>query len=285
MTILIFSLIASAITFYYEWKYPFSNGKYVAEYIDKNFDKDEVMIVGYADFTAETVSGYLNKDIYYPNSKNVKKLVDWHDRTENVTIDEIFSEADYFADKYGQVILVNMFEVQEAEIPFNYNLLEKFTDSIVNTENYYLYYFNKTEILNKSKLIQKFDYSNFSDFWIPVNQCYFSIKNNNIYVKATGTDPYFESIFPIIFDKKDTLMMIVRINSPINSRFQIFYKRYGQNYNEDDSQYFTLFSGMNNIYINIPNPDDLENIRIDPVCTQADTIIKSVEFYKLDNAK
>ncbi|GAI23026.1 unnamed protein product, partial [marine sediment metagenome] len=37
--ILIPSLIGSSVAFYYDWKYPFSNGKYVAEYIEKNYDK------------------------------------------------------------------------------------------------------------------------------------------------------------------------------------------------------------------------------------------------------
>jgi len=145
--ILITSLVGSSVAAYFDYRYPFSSGKYVAEYIDKNFDKDNIAIVGYQDYAAETVAAYLDKDIYYPNSKDVKKLVAWDKRTKIVETDEIFYDA-YCLSKKNNVVLViiNRSPILESEIPKSYGFVKldkEFNNSIVSSENYYLYILDK----------------------------------------------------------------------------------------------------------------------------------------------
>lgn len=277
--ILIPSLIASAAAFNYDWEHPFSNGKYVAEYIEENFNKDEIMIVGYIDYITETVSGYLNKDIYYPNSKSIKKLVDWNNRIANVSDNEIFREANSFIDNYNQILIISSVGVEEQELPLNYYLVKYFGNAIVSSENYFLYVFNRDDVMDKSNLIYRIDYSNFNDYWTPINDCKFVIKDKIIHITVESEDPYFESIFPIEFKEKKPLLMIISVESLVDAEFQIFYKRTGNVYNGKDSRSFALFKGNNNIYIRIPYSGDLESIRIDPIDKNQNCIIDKIEFY------
>ena len=78
--ILSISVLGSAAAFYYEYKYQFSSGKNVAEYIKENFREEEILIIGYKDYAAETIAGYLDKEIYYPESGKFQKLVKWDKR-------------------------------------------------------------------------------------------------------------------------------------------------------------------------------------------------------------
>jgi len=277
--ILIPSLIASAVAFNYDWKYPFSNGKYVAEYIEKNFNKEKIMIVGYIDYITETVSGYLNKDIYYPNSKSIKKLVDWNNRIANVSNSEIFREANSFVDNYNQILVISSSGVDKSELPLNYYFEKYFGNAIVSSESYFLYAFNRDDVMDRSNLIYRIDYSNFNDYWTPMNDCKFIIKDKIIHISVKSGDPYFESIFPIEFKEKRPLLMIISVESFVDAKFQIFYKRTGNVYNENDSRSFALFKGDNNIYVRIPYSEDLESIRIDPIDKNQNCIIDKVEFF------
>lgn len=278
-TILIPSLIASAAAFYYDWKYPFSNGKYVAEYIEKNFNKDEIKIVGYIDYIAETISGYLNKDIYYPNSKSSKKLVDWNNRIANVSNNEIFREANSFVNNYNQILVISSGGIEKSELPLNYYFVNYFGNAIVSSESYFLYAFNRDDVMDKSNLIYRIDYSNFNDYWTPTNDCKFVIKDKIIHIEVESEDPNFESKFPIEFKEKRPLLMVISVESLVDATFKIYYKRISSGYNEEDSRSFALFKGDNNIYIRIPYSKDLENIRIDPIDKNQNCIIDKIEFY------
>jgi hypothetical protein len=276
------SLNASSVAFIYDWQSPFSNGKNVAEYVKNNFNEDNLMIVGHLDYLTETITGYLNKDIYYPNSKSIKKLVDWHNRIDGLKTNEVFSEADYFAAEYDQVLVINSSPVEEKDIPLNYIFLNSFNNAIVATENYYLYVFNKNNFMSKTDLILTIDYSNFNNYWTPVNQCKFVFKNKLINIKVEGDDPYFQSTFSFEFKNKLPLLLLISINSPVNGRFQVFYKRADNIYNEEDSRIFTLFEGENIIYVGIPYSENLESIRIDPIDKNQDCVISKMDLYYIN---
>lgn len=283
--ILIPSLIGSSVAFYYDWKYPFSNGKYVAEYIEKNYDKDEIVIVGYQDYATETVAGYLDKDIYYPNSKSFKKLVDWSNRFKEERTEAIFREADSFSRAYDTVLVIKYKEpFKESEIPIKYNFEKldvEFNNSIVYTENYYLYLFDKDLYLEKNTTdcIYRMDYINFKKFWKYLDRCEFDIKDEKVWIKVSGEDPHFESNFPIEFKDNKPILIYVNIYSAVDGRFQIFFGRKGVNYSEADSYTFSLNGGKNNVFIKIPYSEDLERIRVDPVNSDNDCYIEVIEFY------
>ncbi len=279
------SLIGSSIAFYYDFKYPFSNGKYVAQYIEENFDKDKIVIIGYQDYAAETVSGYLNKDIYYPNSKEFKKFVSWDNRMKEVSTKDIFNDAYSFIGKNDEVLILKYREpFNESEIPSQYYFKKLdigANTAIEYTENYYLYLFNKDIFLsrNSGELMQEINCSNFTDLWCNLYQCEVFESEDDILLKINGNDPHFESDFPLEFKDNDPILAIIKIRSIVDANFQIYFKRVNQNYNEGDSIIFPISKGQNNIYLEIPYSKDLEKIRIDPINIKSDCCIEKMEFY------
>ncbi len=83
--ILIFQVIEGAATSIGGYYYPFSCSKAVALYIEKN-DLEGLPILGYPDYAAMPVAGYLSKPIYYPDThrwgtfiiENNKRQPDWN---------------------------------------------------------------------------------------------------------------------------------------------------------------------------------------------------------------
>ena len=67
------------------------------------------------------------------------------------------------------------------------------------------------------------DKNNFNESFKPLNDCTFITENNDILVKVTGDDPYFESTFPFTFDKYDTVILMIDLESKSASDLQIFY--------------------------------------------------------------
>ena len=275
------SIIGSGVASYYDYKYPFSNGKNVAQYIESNFDKEEIVIIGYQDYAAETVAAFLDKDIYYPNSKDIKRLVAWNNRKESVNYKEVFSEAYIFIDIKGKVLFVfNRNKVPEEEVPNFIQLLDKeFTNAIVDSENYYLYLFEKDNI--KQEPIKIIDYSNFTDNWIALSQCKFIIENKKVLLDISGDDPWFESRFPIKFKDNFPLLLRISLETPVRGEIRIFYDRGYEEYIWEDSTGYPLAEGQNKIIIPIPYSEDLEKIRIDPIDKNKDCIIEKIELYSI----
>ncbi|GAI20246.1 unnamed protein product, partial [marine sediment metagenome] len=184
------------------------------------------------------------------------------------------------------LVIISGTQVEKSEIFEKYifkKIDKEFNNSIFPLENSYLYLFDKTSVLNSSKLLYKIDYSNFDEFWKPLSQCNLDIEDNKVWIKVYGEDPYFESLFPIEFKNNNPLMIVVNIDSFVDAKFQIYYGRKGKGYNEGDSSVFSVIKGENNIYIGIPYSEDLERIRIDPINVKSDCSIKKIEIYSMED--
>ena len=285
--ILISSLIASSVAFYFDWKYPFSNGKYVAEYIEENFDKDNMVIVGYKDYSAETFAGYLNKDVYYPNSRDFKKLVSHTDRTPIVSIEDIFEDSYFFTENSKTVLTILIYSNPDREILEKYffkKLDVEFINSIVPNENYYLYLFDK-DIFSKeylSNMVYRIDKSNFEEYFRPMNECEFVEEEDATRIKVYGDDPWFETTFPFEFNENSSMLAYFNIDSFVDGEFIIFFKRPNRDCIIEDSLPFRIRKGNNIIYLKIPYSEDLEGLRIDPIDVKGDCLIREVKFYSLE---
>lgn len=137
------SLLGSSVSFYFDYKYPFSNGKNVAEYIIKKYNKDETVIVGYFAYAAETVAGYLDEDIYYPETKKFQRLLKWDEIEvlDEIKLDNIMNFKKLNSDFNGPVLIIfNQKAIQNKKINFeNLTLIKKFENAIEPSENFYLY--------------------------------------------------------------------------------------------------------------------------------------------------
>ena len=124
-----------------EWRYPFSQGKNAAQYIRQR-GLDKLPIVGYMDFVASSVAGYLDRPFYYPNSDSFGTFVVFDNKRKIVMgAQEVIEKALMLAEKNrSDVLLVLHLEFgnkNSSIIP-----LKTFTGSIQGDENFYLYLLN-----------------------------------------------------------------------------------------------------------------------------------------------
>lgn len=136
------AIIGTGIIFYSDYKYPFANGKYVAEYLKDNYDIDEIIIAGHWDWSAAaTVSAYLNRLIYCPQEKDYIKFIPWNspNRQRIMTDDEIFSDVSkLLAEKDTVILMLNHKPDPEVSKLYGAEEIKHFEKSITGYE-YYIY--------------------------------------------------------------------------------------------------------------------------------------------------
>jgi hypothetical protein len=122
------------------------------------------------------------------------------------------------------------------------------------------------------------DKNNFNKSFKPLNDCSFIFENNDILVKVTGSDPYFESTFPFNFSNYDTVILMIDLESKSTSDLQIFYGLKGSAYNENYSITSKIAPGNNKIYFEIPTKN-LVSLRIDPIIKKEDIKINNIKIF------
>jgi hypothetical protein len=117
ITILLFWQVAVGVwSMTVEYRHPLSAGKATAEYILRNGLAD-LPIAGAPDFAVSTVSAYLDRPVYYLNSKQLGTFVIWNDsREEVITHEEMLDRLfDYVENMPTDVILVLNYRLSDAE--------------------------------------------------------------------------------------------------------------------------------------------------------------------------
>ena len=281
--ILISSLVGSGIAFYYEYKYPFSCGKQVSQYIKKNYDIDDVIVLGYKDAAVTTFPAYLDKEIYCPQIEYPKKIITFSVRAKPISSKDIIASVDYLIAKHDKILFVVSGIEEPGDEMFIKNVFKNinkdFNKSIVTSENFRLYLFDKEKILGDIDLIYCIDKFNFKDYFRPMNQCEFVREKDSVKIKVSGDDPWFETMFPFTFNKNKPIILIVNINTSVSGEFRIFLKRIGRPCIFEDSIPFNIKKGDSNIFMQISYSEDLEGLRIDPINSDNDCYIKRIEIY------
>jgi hypothetical protein len=120
-----------------EWRYPFSEGRHAARFI-KESGLNNLPIAGYLDFIASTAGGYLDRQIYYPNSDSFGTFVVFDgSRREPMGTEELLAKARQLAEnKKSDVLLMLHYDIGEENgtIP-----LSRFTENLQHDESFYLY--------------------------------------------------------------------------------------------------------------------------------------------------
>jgi hypothetical protein len=150
IVILSLSIVGSSVASYFDFRYPFSSGKQVAEYIDENFDKDNIVMVGYKDADVQTVMAYMNKGMYLPQFGQFGRFCEWSKRANEVDTEEIFKKAISFINKDSKILtVIHCNAIKDSKVPQKYlfNKIDvEFDDSVVGYENFCLYIFDKSKI-------------------------------------------------------------------------------------------------------------------------------------------
>jgi hypothetical protein len=133
--ILSLHVIASLVPFYIDYKNPFSGAKETAEFIKKN-KLDNYNLVGFEDYAAQAVAGYLqNKEIYYLSGERFGTFLKFDNKRKITTSleNKIFTT-------YQDKNKINTLYILNKPIESKY-LVEIFHSkhSIVDSENFYIY--------------------------------------------------------------------------------------------------------------------------------------------------
>lgn len=279
------SVLGSIISFYYDYKFPFSNAKNVAEYVKENYDLDDLVIVGHKNYTTEPVAGFLNKDFYYPQEKKFSRVFNMYS-TGTISANEILSAGIELKIKNPNknIIVLNDISneiIKEDAANLDFDLKKVFLNAIVQDENYQLFLLNDNF---SAKLVQRVDIENISANFININNCEINSKNNKLYIKALSDDPFFELNFKFpSLNEKDRYFIRIGIETFSGCDLELYYKRMNSNFNPDDLSTRKIFEGYNDVVIELKNINSLESLRVDPVNVRTECIIDKIEIYKSIN--
>jgi hypothetical protein len=124
-----------------DWQWPFSQGKAAAEYLRSHNLQDDVL-VGHEDFAASTVSGYLDRPIYYPRIGRFGTFL-VHDNTRLImpAIQDVLAQGKILgeAKKQSTVFILNAPLAAELQAQFGLKHLADFEPAIQEDECIYLY--------------------------------------------------------------------------------------------------------------------------------------------------
>ncbi|BDA39670.1 hypothetical protein [Candidatus Atelocyanobacterium thalassae] len=139
--ILWLQVIAGMVAFSRDLSIPYSSSKMTANFIQQN-NLDNYHIFGSEDFTIAPISGYLNKKIYYPETKKMGSYVLFNNSRQATNDLEIIGEIEkYFVgkNKNENVLLILNHSLIEYSVDLDIVLLKKFTKSFIYNEKYYIY--------------------------------------------------------------------------------------------------------------------------------------------------
>ncbi|MDJ0661376.1 MAG: hypothetical protein QNJ42_18080 [Crocosphaera sp.] len=148
LIILWLQVIAGIVAFSRDLITPYSSSKVTAEFIQKN-EFSDYFIMGSEDFTIAPISGYLNQKIYYPESKKFGSYVLFNNKRKVVSDADIVKQISQVMTQENKNILLIMnrnFTGQSHNLKIEF--IEKFTNSFIYNEKYYLYLVKSSSKLN-----------------------------------------------------------------------------------------------------------------------------------------
>ena len=134
-------IAGSVVAFAVEYQKPFSNALAASEFIREHHLESREM-VGYYDYNATPIAGYLNKPfIYFPESSSYGNYVRWDTKHKQITTRIAVESAIDLQNKTGTPMLLIMGNPIDPLLLNEFSLEEvaQFTGAIVVDENIYLY--------------------------------------------------------------------------------------------------------------------------------------------------
>lgn len=105
--------------------------------------------------------------------------------------------------------------------------------------------------------------SNFFKTLIPTNQVTMSLADKELIITSSGSDPQLE-IQDLCLTKHAQYWLILMMDFPVPTCFQLFCGRSHESYNEADSQRVKVPTGCHRIVVELPDPETIRRIRVDP---------------------
>ena len=132
-------LAAGIIANYFDFRYPFSAGKQVAHFISAN-KINAPLIEGNNYYAGITVAGYLNKNIYYPQSDRWGSFVIFDKKSDVSPGFALIYEKSCLISRQKKTDVMILSGREQDTSLFHLEKMAEFNDStIVEDERYYLY--------------------------------------------------------------------------------------------------------------------------------------------------
>lgn len=137
-------VLVGIFAMYVQFRIPFSAARLASGYIRQN-NLDRFLIAGDQDVSLETISGYLNKEVFY-FSRNAFGTYLIYDEVRKIPdMSTVIAMADSLSKANGDTILLVMNTPMEEHPGLNLKKLRSFEESIRWDEKYYLYLLKPTE--------------------------------------------------------------------------------------------------------------------------------------------
>ncbi len=140
--ILVAQLLAGIVAFSRDLLVPYSASRATARYIQRE-QMEKMFIVGSRDATISPLSGYLNKKIYYPESKGLGSFVLFNSQRREVDQAVVLEQvSSLIQQNHSNILLILNNELQASKADLKVSPLAKFTKGFIFNEKYYLYRIN-----------------------------------------------------------------------------------------------------------------------------------------------
>ncbi|MEB3309713.1 MAG: hypothetical protein VKJ02_05725 [Snowella sp.] len=143
LMILLYAQLAAGIVSYSRDIFlPYSASRETANYI-KSMDFSKYSLVGSEDFAISPISGYLQAQIYYPESKKLGSFVLFNQQRQIVTDSEVLAQVhDLILQTQKPVLLILNHKLDASQPNLIIKPIQEFTNSFIGNEVYYLYEVN-----------------------------------------------------------------------------------------------------------------------------------------------
>lgn len=130
-------IYGSAIAYYFDFNYNFSQGANAAKYI-KDYKLDHYFMVGDLDYAVSTVSFFAQKPIFHANARRMGTFVIWDSKRDDFPASDslLYRISDSCASHQEVLIIKSSPFLKDSN---QVVLLEKFTPDICGMESYYIY--------------------------------------------------------------------------------------------------------------------------------------------------
>jgi hypothetical protein len=143
MVILSAQLAAGIFSFSRDLLIPYSASRATAQFI-QNQQLEQMLIVGSEDFAITPICGYLNRKIYYPESRQLGSFVLFNNQRQSIDADGVLEQVSQLSKKENKdILLILNYELNHSRNDLKISALAKFTNAFIHNEKYYLYLVKK----------------------------------------------------------------------------------------------------------------------------------------------
>ncbi|MGC8908932.1 MAG: hypothetical protein ACP5M0_16035 [Desulfomonilaceae bacterium] len=104
---------------------------------------------------------------------------------------------------------------------------------------------------------------NFENNLKPLHQASLQRSNDKLIIESTGNDPYLQT-GALDLKQPGRYVLKVRLSTPAKTKTQFFFGRPNTPYNEADSITVDAAEGWNDIFVELPQPETIVQVRFDP---------------------